>query len=212
MKLPAVLLALSALNASALEWKTTHLDLRAAPLQATAEAWFEFTNPSARAVTITGVDSSCDCLEAAASARVIPPGAGGRIHARFNLAGRYGVLRRTIIVSTDGGSAPTALTAQLEVPEAASLTPRSVEWPVGSAPGEQPVEIAVAPGIEVAIHAVRATSDAFVTRLETVAAGRHYRLHVAPRSTAAPANAAFRLHGRTPSGQDIVLSAYGNVR
>lgn len=208
----ALLLAVTAVRITALEWKSTHLELKVAPLQKTAEAWFEFTNTSPRSVKITGVDSSCDCLEATPSATVIAPGATGRINAHFSLADRYGVLRRTIIVTTDEGTAPTALTTQLEVPEAATLAPRSLEWKVGAAITEQAVDISIADGIELALHTVHATSDAFITRLETVAAGRRYRLHVTPRSTAAVANAAFRLYGRTPSGQDVVLSAYGNVR
>lgn len=209
---PLLLLAVTAVCASALEWKTTHLELKVAPLQKTTEAWFEFTNSSPRAVKITRVDSSCDCLDATPSATVIAPGASGRINAHFSLADRYGVLRRTILVTTDEGTAPTALTAQLEVPETATLAPRSVEWKLGAALTSQAVEVSIADGIELALHTVHATSDAFTTRLETVAAGRHYRLHVTPRSTAAVANAAFRLYGKTPSGQDVVLSAYGNVR
>jgi hypothetical protein len=212
--LPALLLplAVTAACASALEWKTTHLELKVAPLQKTAEAWFEFTNTSPKVVKITGVDSSCDCLDATPSATVIAPGATGRINAHFSLADRYGVLRRTILVATDEGTAPTALTAELEVPEAATLAPRSVEWKIGAAVTEQAVDVTIADGIELALHAVHATSDAFTTRLETLAPGRHYRLHVTPRSTTAVANAAFRLYGKTPSGQDVVLSAYGNVR
>jgi hypothetical protein len=208
----ALAAATTALPAAGLEWKTTHVELQPAPLQTTAEAWFEFRNSSDRPVKITGVDASCDCLEVTPSATVIAPGAGGRIHARFTLAERYGVLRRTITVRTDDGAAPATLTAQLEIPEAAALTPRSVEWKLGAAPVAQAVEVTIAEGIEVTLNTVHATSDAFTTRLETVTAGRHYRLHVTPRSTAAVANAAFRLYGKTPSGQDIVFSAYGNVR
>jgi hypothetical protein len=215
MKSPLALIAalvLTAVPAAALEWKTTHLDLKPAPLQKTMTAAFEFTNTSDKPVKITRVDSSCDCLEATPSASVIAPGATGRIDAHFNLADRYGTLRRTLVVQTDEGTGPATLTVVLEVPETATLTPRSVEWKIGAAPTEQAVDVTVAAGIELTLNSVHATSDAFTTRLETVAAGRHYRLHVTPRSTAAVANAAFRLYGKTPSGQDVVLSAYGNVR
>lgn len=199
-------------SAFALEWQTTHLDLTTAPLQQTTEATFEFTNPSARAVTITGVDSSCDCLEATPSAKVIAPGASGRIHAKFTLADRYGRLKRTILVSTDEGNPPVQLTVQLDIPEAATLSPRSVEWKLGGAVTTQVVELTIATGVELAVHSVQTASDAFATRLEAVEPGRRYHLHVTPKSTAAVANAAFRLHARTPAGRDLVFSAYGNVR
>lgn len=213
MKLPLLTALLFAtLTARALEWKTQHLSLQAAPLQKTAEAYFEFTNSSAKSVTITGLDTSCDCLDATASAKVIAPGASGRINAKFNLADRYGQLRRTIIVSTDEGSVPTALTVQLDVPEAAALSPRSLEWKLGADATEQTVEINVTEGISLEIAEVKATSDAFATRLEVVERGRHYRLHVTPRSTKDAASAAFRLYANTGGGQALVLSAYGNVR
>ena len=67
----ALTFTLAAITAPALEWKTTHLELRTAPLQKTTETFFEFTNPSDKPVTITGVESSCDCLDATASAKVI---------------------------------------------------------------------------------------------------------------------------------------------
>ncbi|MDQ5978113.1 MAG: hypothetical protein QG602_1085 [Verrucomicrobiota bacterium] len=196
----------------ALEWKVQHLSLKAVPLQKTAEAFFEFTNPSDRPVTITGVDSSCDCLEATPSAKVIAPGASGRIHAKFTLADRYGQLRRTILVSTNESANPFALTVQLDVPEAASLTPRSLEWKLGGDAIEQSVEIAISPGVSLTVSEVKGTSDAFTARLETVNAGQLYRLHITPRSTQAAASAAFRLYAKAGDGQNLVFSAYGNVR
>ncbi len=204
--------ALLSVPGLALDWKTQHLSLKTAPLQKHAEAFFEFTNASDRTVTITGVDSSCDCLEASPSAKVIAPGASGRINAKFTLADRYGQLRRTILVSTDEGPHPTALTVQLDVPEAAALTPRSLEWKLGGDTTEQTVEIAVAPDLTLAISEVKGTSDAFATRLETVKAGQFYRLHVTPKSTKTAASAAFRLYAISGDGQNLVFSAYGNVR
>lgn len=208
----ALTLALAALPAFALEWKTTHLELRTAPLQKTTETFFEFTNSSDKTVTITGVESSCDCLDATASAKVIAPGASGRIHAKFTVGDRFGLYQRTIFVSTDESKVPVALTVQLDVPEFATVTPRSVEWKLGTPAAEQTVEIAVADGLELTFSTVQATSDAFAARLETVEAGRRYRLHVTPKTTQEAANAAFRLYGQTPAGQNLVLSAYGNVR
>jgi hypothetical protein len=204
-------LALSFAAAHALEWKTESISLKTVPLQKTTETAFEFTNTSAKPVTIKSVDTSCDCLEASPSATVIAPGASGRITARFTVGDRFGLYHRTIIVSTDEGTPPVALSVELDVPEAATLSPRSVEWKIGAPANEQAVEIAVTDGVTLDLTSVQATSDAFTTRLETVEAGRKYRLHVAPKATQELTNAAFRLHGKA-NGQDLVLSAYGNVR
>ena len=94
-----------------------------------------------------------------------------------------------ITISTDEGQPATALTVELEVPEVARLTPRSVEWKLGTAASEAAIEIEVASGIELTIHRVRPTSDTFTQRLETVEAGHRFRLYLAPKDATKPANA-----------------------
>ena len=205
-------LLLAATTASALEWKTQHLTIKAAPLDRTAQTAFDFTNTSDKTVTIKSVDTSCDCLEAAASAKTFAPGASGQIVARFTLGDRFGAYSRTIIVSTDEAGEAVALTVGIEVPEAATLTPRVVDWKLNSAPTEQAVEVIVTPGVELTINNVTCTSDAFRFRLETLEAGRRYCLHISPPNTHEVANAAFRLIAKTASGQELVFSAYANVR
>lgn len=209
--LPLITL-LCATVASALEWKSQQVSIKAAPLQRTAETVFAFTNTSDRPVTITGIDTSCDCTEAIPSATTFPPGAQGTIKARFSLTGAAGTLQRLIVVNTDEGKPAAALTVELTIPEIARLTPRSVEWKVGTAASEAVVEIEVAAGIELTIDRVTPTSDAFAYRLETVTPGRYFRLHLAPKDATKPANAAFRLFAKTASGEELVFSAYANVR
>ena len=211
--LAALLLSVIATpGALALEWQTQHQSVKAAPLQRTAETSFAFTNTSDRPVTITSVDTSCDCTEAKPSAKTFAPGASGTIAAHFSLSGAAGILQRTIIVGTDEGQPATALTVELDVPEIAQLTPRSVEWKLGNAATEATIEIEVVNGVELTISDVKPTSDAFTHRLEVVAAGRHFRLHLAPRDASKPANAAFRLYAKAATGEDLVFSAYANVR
>lgn len=208
----ALLVAACAASASALEWKTQHLKVQAAPLQRHAEAAFEFANRGDKVVTIRSVDTSCDCLEAAPSARTIAPGASGTINARFTVGDRFGSYQRTIIVSTDEPGEAVALTVELEVPEVATLSPRSLEWKISEPATEKTVEITVTPGVDLSINSAQGTSEAFDYRLETVAAGKRYLLHVTPKSTNAVANAAFRLFAKAGQDRDLVFSAYGNVR
>jgi len=211
--LAALLLSVIASPATfALEWTTQHLSIQAAPLQRTTKTSFEFTNTSDRTVRITSVDTSCDCLDAKPSAQTFAPGAHGSINAQFNLNGAAGKLQRTIIVATDEGTPAVALTVELDVPEVATLTPRAVEWKVGGEAKEATVDIAVLPGLELTISNVQPTSDAFTHRLEVVEAGRHFRLHLAPKDPTKPANAAFRLFAKAANGEELVFSAYANVR
>lgn len=201
-----------ALPAGALDWKTHQRSVKAALLQHTIETSFEFTNPGDKTVTILGIDTSCDCTEATPSAQTIAPGASGRINARFTLGDRLGVYERTITVTTDDAHEPVTLRVQLDVPEHAILTPRSVEWPLNSPATEQAVDIRIADGLDLTVTNVLPTSGLFNHRLETVEPGRHYRLHLSPQSTKEVSNAAFRIYAKTPTGRELVLSAYGNVR
>jgi hypothetical protein len=210
--LVALLILVSSTVAQGLEWKTQFRSVTAAPLQRTAETVFEFTNTSDKPVTITSIDTSCDCTEATPSAKTIAPGAPGTIKAHFSLTGASGKLRRLIVVGTDEGQPPAQLVVELQIPEVAHLTPRSVEWKVGAEANELAVEIEIAAGLEATIESVRPTNDRFTTRLEVTEPGRRYRLHLAPRNTTKPANAAIRIYATTATGEDLVFSAYANVR
>ncbi len=214
MKLFVVALALllTAGSASALEWKTQQLTIKASPLDRTAQTTFDFKNTGTKTVTIKSVDTSCDCLDARPSAKTFAPGASGQIIAHFTLGDRFGSYSRTIIVSTDEGGEATALTVGVEIPEAATLSPRVVEWKLNAAATEQAVEIVVTPGVQLTINEATCTSDAFQFRLETLEAGKRYCLRISPKSTHEVANAAFRLIAKTSAGQELIFSAYGNVR
>jgi len=209
---PHLLLLALAVPAFGLEWKTKELAVKASPLQKTAEAIFDFTNSSSKTVTIIGIDTSCDCTEATPSAQTIAAGATGRINAKFTLGDRQGVFERLIMVTTDEAKEPVTLRVQLDVPEIATLTPRSVEWKLNGPAWEKAVDIVVTQGLELTITKVLPTSGLFNHRLEIVEPGHRYRLLLSPQSTKEATNAAFRVYARTNEGGEVVVSAYGNVR
>jgi hypothetical protein len=216
MKLRAPLLcglfACATLGGFALEWKTQTLTFTTAPFQVTQEAVFPFTNTGTKPVRILDVESNCDCLNAAADRPVYAPGESGVIKTNFTVGDRLGLYERRIKIVTDESPEPVRLLVRIEVPELVTLTPRSVAWQLNEAAAEKAVELAVIPGVKIEFTRVQPTSGDFDARLETIEAGRRYRVHLRPPATAQPANAAFRIFGRAASGQDIVVSAYGNVR
>ena len=85
-------------------------------------------------------------------------------------------------------------------------------WKINEPAIEKTIELAVIPGVKIDFTRVLPTSGDFTARLETVEAGRSYRVHLTPPATARPANAAIRIYGRAASGQEVIVSAYGNVR
>lgn len=210
--LPPLIFFLTAASAPGLEWVTTHQAVQAAPLRNTAETQFEFTNRTGQAVAITRVDPSCDCLDAEPSVKVVAPGASGHIRVRFTVAGLSGVYHRSITVYSDDAKIPVTLTVALEVPEIASLQPRSLEWTLHGPAETKSVEIGIATDLNLVLGTVTSTNPLFVLQLETIEAGRHYRLLVTPRDTASAVSAAFRIQATASTGQSLIFSAYGNVR
>lgn len=209
--LPFVL-CLLANPGAALEWKTQTISITTAPFQATQEVIFEFQNRGRKPVAVVDLQTDCHCLQAAADAPVYAPGATGTIKASFSVGDRYGLYERTITVVTDESAQPVNLLARFEVPELVTITPRSVAWKLHESAGEKSIELQAAAGLEITIREVQVTDPGFTTRLETIEAGRRYRLLLKPASTAQPANTAVRLFGREKSGHDVLFSAYGNVQ
>ncbi len=206
------LFACATLDGFALEWKTQTLTFTTAPFQATQEAVFPFTNTGIKPVRILDVESNCDCLDAAADRQVYAPGESGVIKSSFTVGDRLGLYERRIKIVTDENPEPVRLLVRIEVPELVTLTPRSVAWKLNEPATEKSVELEVIPGLKIEFTRVQPTSGDFEARLETIEAGRRYRVHLKPPATTQPANAAFRIFGRAGSAQDIVVSAYGNVR
>ena len=197
---------------AALEWKTLTLEFTTVPFQTTQEATFQFTNTGDKPVRILEVESNCDCLEAGADRQVYAPGASGVVRTNFTIGDRLGLYERRIKVVTDENHEPVRLLVRVEVPELVNLTPRSVAWKINEPIVEKTVDLVVIPGLLIDIARVLSTNGDFAARLETIEAGRRYRIYLKPPSTEQPANAAFRLYGHASSGQDIIVSTYGNVR
>jgi len=203
--------ALLAVRAFGLEWKTTELSTRTQYFQSEIEVSFDFSNRSERPVLIRDLETSCSCLQAVSDLKSYPPGASGKITARFTVGDRQGVYERIITVVTDEPDEPRRLIVRIEVPALAEISPRSVEWVLNEAPVEKIVEIRSAAGLEIAFTDAQATGEEFEVDLRSVVPGRFYRLAIKPKSTAKPAGIAVRLTGREKSGHDILVSAYASV-
>lgn len=208
----ATLMLVTAGNLLALEWQVHEAKLAPGPLQRTADARFTFRNTGVAPVTIRSVQTNCDCLNAATDKLVYAPGESGQLTARFTTGDREGLYERAITVVASDSPAPQRLTVMIDVPRAAVVAPVNLLWPIGSAAESKSVDVRVADGIEITFSATYATNAAFSSKLETVTPGRRYRVLITPAATSAEANAAIRIEGRASTGENIVVSAYANVR
>ena len=208
---PLPLFAFLALPGLALEWKSETISVTTAPFQPTQDVVFEFKNTRSKPVAVLDVQTNCDCLAADADRLVYAPGATGTIKARFTVGDRAGRYERIISLVTDESPTPVRLMVRIDVPEIATVTPRSVVWLTNETAGDKTVELTAAAGLEITFTEALPTNAAFTARVETVEAGRHYRLHLRPRDTAQPASAAIRVSGREKSGHAVIVSAYASV-
>jgi len=199
-------------SALALDWKSTTAEVTTVPFQKEQDVVFEFTNRGPKAVAIHALETNCSCLLAQSDQKLYAPGASGKITAKFTVGDRSGLYERIITVVSDESDSPVRLSLKLEVPDVASVSPRSVLWLRNDAPAEKSVDLTASGDLEIVFGRAEPTSDAYIVRLETIEAGRHYRLHIKPRATDQPASAAIRIYGREKSGHAILLSAYASIR
>jgi hypothetical protein len=204
--------ALLAVTGHALTWTTRTITVNTVPFQTTQDATFEFQNTSDRPVTISDLQTTCECLTVATDQKTYAPGARGVLTGKFTVGDRHGLYQRAITVLTDESDTPTRLVLEINVPMLATLTPQTLVWKLAEPPTEKSIDVKPAEGLTIEFTTVEATNDSFTARLETVVAGQHYRLHVKPVRAGEDANAALRLYGRAKSGQDVLVSAYANTR
>jgi hypothetical protein len=195
----------------ALDWKTETLNVTTAPFQQEISIDFEFSNHGAKPVTVREIETSCSCVRADSDRKLYDPGSSGTITAKFTVGDRGGLYERFLTVITDENAAPARLMLRVEVPDVASVTPRSVSWQLAGEPAEKIVEVKSLEGLQIVFSKAESTSNGFSARIETVEAGRLYRLHIKPDATNHADNAAIRIYGREKSGHDVLLSAYASI-
>jgi mono/diheme cytochrome c family protein len=96
----------------------------ASPGEAVAPFVFNLTNVWTNEIIITGVKASCGCTTADLPPVPwhIPPGGGGQVHAQINLAGKMGLVTKTLTFSTSTGKCIAYLKVNIPVPPSTAGT------------------------------------------------------------------------------------------
>jgi hypothetical protein len=124
--LPLAVLGLLPLSAPALEWRQTTVTATTQPFQKSLVLQFAYRNPGSTPVTLGRIDTNCDCITVVPDKLVCAPGGTGSLAATFIVGERYGRYERTITVHSSDSAAPVVLRVEIEAPELARLTPRSL--------------------------------------------------------------------------------------
>ncbi len=149
------------------------------------EATFTFTNTGDKPIRITGLESTCACLEASLDKAVYAPGEKGVGKAKFKVSSFVGKHEKFLHIYTDDPMEPDkVLTAILDVPEIIEIKPNNLQWAVGSAPEPKEYVIKMLGTDEMRITNITATRQNVTFEKKEITPGREYRIIVKPTSTA----------------------------
>lgn len=208
-----VVLLLAAADAhAALKWEATRISQVADPLSGEAVAIYKFSNVGDNPVAVRIVKTSCGCTTAELPKQLYKSGESGEIVAKLKLDGRQGLQVKTITVGTDDGEPRQMLTMETFIPTVLKFHPAFVFWRRGEEPEAKTIEIQV--GTEQAVHIIKAASDNsdISFQLETVEAGKHYRLTLFPATTAQVLKARISLLTDYPTEKPKIYYAYAHVK
>lgn len=160
------------------------VDVKPRPEQEEITVTFDFTNTSGKPVTITGMDSTCSCLEASLDQRTYAPGGRGSGKAVFKVTSFVGRHEKTLHLFTDHPEAPEqVLTFVLDVPVVVSIEPNLLEWTVGEAAEPKTMVIKMVGDDPMRITKITPTRENVRYELKEVTPGREYHLVVTPTTT-----------------------------
>jgi hypothetical protein len=155
---------------------------------------FKFTNTSDKPVTVTGLESTCSCLEASMDQRTYAPGARGSGKALFKVSSFVGRHEKTLHIYTDyPGAMEQVLTFAIEVPVVVRIEPNLLEWTLGDPPQSKTMVIKMVGQDPLHITHITPTRENVRYELKEITPGREYHLIVTPTTTANVTVGAFKI-------------------
>jgi hypothetical protein len=208
------LLALTPPLHAEIKFKTTRVMLQPRPDQQEVEAVFTFTNASKAPLQVLAAISNCTCLKTDFTTGQIPAGGEGRISGIFKTTNQPGVVEKTIQVRIDenGKQRVIPLTVGVEVAQLVRIEPRTLAWSAGGEAREQTFTVAMKWEKPIRLREVTSSQPGFDIRMETVAEGSEYRVHVKPADTGKPLLGIFHFQTDCEFEKLAKPIAFGHVR
>ncbi|MCE9520295.1 MAG: DUF1573 domain-containing protein [Verrucomicrobia bacterium] len=160
------------------------LELFPKPEDEVVEGDFTFTNKSDKPIRITGLESSCSCLEATLDKPVYEPGEKGKGHAKFKVSSFTGKHEKVLHIYTDDPASPdTILTAVIDIPVIVSVEPKLVQWIIGDQPEPKEFTVLMTGKDPIHLTQVESTRQTVTATFKEITPGREYRIIVTPSAT-----------------------------
>src|SRR6266446_1524453 len=130
-------------NPGILQWKSTDAHLVAKPGELELFADFPFVNQTGNTITITSVESDCECTLPQLDEKTYAPKASGIVKVKIRVGMNQGKEEKHIKVAITGASKPDILTLRFEIPEVLRIEPRALSWDLGKEAEAKSIEIQV---------------------------------------------------------------------
>lgn len=210
-------LVLAAFVHAGLEFAEPFKEMDAAADAATVTAEFNFTNKTAKPVTIAKTDSTCSCLKVEISGGKLKyaPGESGVIKTTFEMGNFSGTVDKVLVIYLEGDADDTPsvrLTLRVKIPVLISVEPKTVKWETGGKAEPEIIHIRMAEGQLIHVTGINSSSTAFKTEIRTIEAGRNYDVVVTPVEIANPALAVLRIETDCKVEKHKVQQAFAVVR
>ncbi|MCF6313753.1 MAG: DUF420 domain-containing protein [Verrucomicrobiales bacterium] len=167
-------------------FENTLFQYHAKPEDEVVQASFVMKNNSAEMVEITGLETSCSCLDVRADKMKVPPGGSALIEADFSLEKLAGTAEKFVYVRTKSPDFhEQRLTVRVTIDALFAIEPMMLDWVIGEPAKEKRIKFRVLRDKPVKLVSVSTQSEKATVRLEVIEPGKVYDLVVKPESTEA---------------------------
>ncbi len=198
-----------------LVWETREREVEARANEREVEVEFRFRNEGDVPVGIVDLVSNCDCTTMEVNKRIYGPGEKGTMTVRVAIEGRSGLQEMAMAVITDDASSePAMLRLRAKIESLVTLSPPVLTWRLGAESEEKMVEVNAASSLRIAQLTIAGAypADAAEARIETVAEGTRYRVHVRLFRGARTRNLTVACSATFEDGTSQELAIHGIVR
>ena len=188
-----------------------------AKIQTTSDAvnvpveW-KFTNSTENPMIIEKFDESCGCLSGQpqlVGTDPVKPGESGVIRANFTPGGYRGIVRKSLHVRFVGYSKPVELVVEASIPSSVELSSKELSWAVGAEIKTQSIDVTTGTADDFNIISLQGVPESFFKiSQETIAAKRHYRIHITPLSANAPDIQGMQIHTDSKDTRDQIVAVF----
>jgi hypothetical protein len=148
------------------------------------EATFTFKNGGDKPIHITGLESSCSCLEASLDKADYAPGEKGVGKAKFRVSSFVGENEKFLHIFTDDPKYPDQImTSVVDVPVVVNIQPKLLQWVIGSKVEPQEFTVTMVGADPMKIINVSSTRESFKLETKEITPGREYKIKVTPTTT-----------------------------